>query len=69
MLATFAETIHRRARLVLVLSAGVLVVMGVLGVGAFGQLKTGGFDATAPSRLAPHRSATTPSAGRRTWFS
>jgi RND superfamily putative drug exporter len=45
MLAAFAETVHRRAKLVLVLSAVVLVVMGVLGVGAFGRLKTGGFDA------------------------
>ncbi|WP_141202853.1 MMPL family transporter [Streptomyces griseorubiginosus] len=45
MLAAFAETIHRRAKLVLVLSAVVLVVMGALGAGAFGRLKAGGFDA------------------------
>jgi RND superfamily putative drug exporter len=45
MLTAFATLIHRRARLVLVLSAVVLVVMGALGAGAFSRLKSGGFDA------------------------
>ncbi|MEU3982839.1 MMPL family transporter [Streptomyces sp. NPDC026672] len=45
MLGTFAEVVHRRAKLVLVLCAVALIGMGVLGVSAFGRLTAGGFDA------------------------
>ncbi|MGI5405275.1 MMPL family transporter [Streptomyces chartreusis] len=45
MLTAFAEAVHRRAKLVLALCAVALIAMGAVGVSAFGQLKTGGFDA------------------------
>ncbi|MFJ5265625.1 MMPL family transporter [Streptomyces sp. NPDC088387] len=45
MLASFASLIHRRAKLVLILSVVALACLGAVGVGAFGQLKGGGFDA------------------------
>ncbi|QIQ06047.1 MMPL family transporter [Streptomyces liangshanensis] len=53
MLTAFAVAVHRRAKLVLVLAAVAVVAMGVLGAGAFAQLKGGGFDAEgAPSTRA-----------------
>jgi hypothetical protein len=42
--------VARRARLVLVAAMLAVVGFGVLGLGAFGKLKTGGFQARAPSR-------------------
>ncbi|MFE0546118.1 MMPL family transporter [Streptomyces sp. NPDC058891] len=45
MLTAFAEAVHDRAKLVLALCAVALIAMGAVGIGAFGQLKTGGFDA------------------------
>ncbi|MBM9507407.1 MMPL family transporter [Actinacidiphila acididurans] len=55
MLGTFGSAVHRRAKLVLVLTALAVAVMGVLGAGAFGQLKSGGFDVPgAPSTRAAH---------------
>ncbi|QIY68773.1 MMPL family transporter [Streptomyces sp. RLB1-33] len=44
MLYRYGTFIHRRARLVLVLAALALAVCTALGIGAFGQLKGGGFN-------------------------
>ncbi|HEY5834788.1 MMPL family transporter [Streptomyces sp.] len=53
MLGSFGTAVHRRAKLVLLLSAVAVAVLGALGAGAFGQLKGGGFDVPgAPSTRA-----------------
>src|SRR6185437_6618845 len=44
MLYRYGTFIHRRARLVLIISALALIAAAVVGVGAFGKLKGGGFD-------------------------
>jgi RND superfamily putative drug exporter len=44
MLARLGELVFRRAKLVLVLTGVAVVAAAVLGVGAFGVLKNGGFD-------------------------
>ncbi|MEV6008080.1 MMPL family transporter [Streptomyces sp. NPDC051976] len=44
MLGTFGSLVHRRAKLVLILAAVVVALIGAAGAGAFGQLKGGGFD-------------------------
>ncbi|MEU7866953.1 MMPL family transporter [Dactylosporangium sp. NPDC049140] len=44
MLHRYATFIHRRARIVLVVSLLLLVAAGVAGAGAFGRLQGGGFD-------------------------
>jgi putative drug exporter of the RND superfamily len=52
MLERYGRMIHRRARLVLVLAGVAFAAAAVVGVGAFGKLKNGGFDdpATESSR-------------------
>ncbi len=54
MLHRYGEFITRHARLVLVISGMALVAMALVGVGAFGKLRTGGFDdpASQSSRAA-----------------
>src|SRR5258706_16197696 len=53
MLHRYGEFVARRAKLLLTLSLLVIVGAGVLGVGAFGQLRNGGFnDPQAPSTQA-----------------
>jgi RND superfamily putative drug exporter len=53
MLTSFGEFVFRRARAILAVSALVLVLAGVLGVGAFGKLASGGFqDPSATSTRA-----------------
>ena len=54
MLHRYGEFITRHARLMLVVSGVALVAMAVVGVGAFGKLRTGGFDdpASQSSRAA-----------------
>jgi putative drug exporter of the RND superfamily len=54
MLARLGELVFRRAKLVLALTGVTLVAAAVLGVGAFGVLKNGGFDdpGSASSRAA-----------------
>jgi RND superfamily putative drug exporter len=44
MLYRYGAFIHRHARLVLIISALALIAAAVVGVGAFGKLKSGGFD-------------------------
>src|SRR5690349_17168289 len=44
MLHSYGTFIHRHARLVLIISALALIAAAVVGVGAFGKLKSGGFD-------------------------
>jgi RND superfamily putative drug exporter len=53
MLHRYGAFVARRARLLLALSFLVMVVAGILGAGAFGKLKNGGFaDPAAPSTQA-----------------
>jgi putative drug exporter of the RND superfamily len=44
MLHRYGTFIHRHARLVLIISAVALIAAAVVGLGAFGKLKSGGFD-------------------------
>jgi len=60
MFRWYGEFVVRRAKLVLVVSALVMIGLGVLGAGAFGKLKAGGFadpvaDSTAAARLVDER--------------
>ena len=54
MLHRYGEFITRHARLMLVVSGVALVAMALVGMGAFGKLRTGGFDdpASQSSRAA-----------------
>jgi len=53
VLTRFGEFIHRRAKTVLAAAAVVLILAGVVGVGAFGKLQSGGFqDPAAQSTVA-----------------
>src|SRR5215468_2643464 len=53
MLHRYGAFVARRAKLLLALSFLVMVVAGILGAGAFGKLKNGGFaDPAAPSTQA-----------------
>src|SRR6516165_9493915 len=59
MLHRYGAFVARRARLVLVLAFLALIAAGVLGAGAFGKLKNGGFDdPAAPSTQAQQLIAT-----------
>jgi hypothetical protein len=50
MTGSIGSFVVRRARLVLIAAMLAVVGFGVLGVGAFGKLQTGGFQDPAPSR-------------------
>lgn len=55
---TIAELIHRRARLVLAITAVLTVIAGVFGAGVVGSLSNGGSaDPNAPSEIAGHQIA------------
>ena len=55
MLHRYGEFVVRRARLLLAVSAVLLVAAGIFGGGAFGKLKNGGFDdPAAESTRAQH---------------
>jgi RND superfamily putative drug exporter len=53
VLTRFGSLVHRRAKSILAAAAAVLILAGVLGVGAFGKLESGGFqDPSAQSTVA-----------------
>jgi RND superfamily putative drug exporter len=59
-MTALGKFVFRRARLVLVVSLLALISFGVLGLGAFGKLKTGGFqdpgaESTTAQRLTDQR--------------